>query len=174
MTVPYTPTQLKDDILQDPGGLGTAAMVSAAEGGSDTYSRDADIAAAFNAASASFAVRQPFVARAAIKIVLLARGKLGGLLAATSPYAKMAQVLFGDPDFAVVNLDDQTAWQPLTAALVSETSNNVSGNAGVAQADVDALQALGDSRPVSFAQQRYGVSVVVTQADVSLALRGVK
>ena len=97
--------------------------------------------------------RQPTIARAMVKGVLLKLGKMAGFLVATTPWTSEAKVLFSDPDFAQINLDDQT-WQALETGVLSESASN-----GIDQATIDAIQALGN-QPCSRGMELWGRTTI--------------
>jgi len=134
--VPFDIASLASELSDDPVSLGLSTL--------------GDVAAAARLSDATLRRRrQPSVPRSRIKATLLRLGKMSSFLAGTEPWTQEAKILFTDPDFQVVDLDDPT-WLALVSGLLSEVASN-----GINQSTVDAIQSLGDV-PCSRGEELWG------------------
>lgn len=166
------PTTLKTLIISDPYTLGTAALVSTAEGGTGNVSQDGTILPLLNAPLNAITVTVASVPFWYVLKWLGLNQRFNKITAAANSFPASADVqniasvalkLFGTYN-ALDNFDtSDSGLQTMLATLVA---------AGVlASADVTAFNALG-ARPGSPIEATFAPGVVATLGDVSNALRG--
>ena len=160
------PTALRNEILNDPVAIGLKALVSVAEGGTGTTTKDATIAAVLNfirdgvtadpdngvVGTAITVFRNDITPKEIVQCIAAA-----DFTAATQLNISKLQLLF------------QSA--PIDATLANVRANFQNLFSGASAATQNALSAVAQ-RKGSRAEQLWGTGTTVQSSDVSFALRG--
>jgi hypothetical protein len=154
--MPFTPSQLKSEILTDSTGMGTKALVATSEGGTGTATQDITIAGLLNATTgngASAVYNNAVTLQQIISCIAAA-----DFAAATALQLQKLQFLFAGS-------------ATLDATIANNRTIVLAIFSGASTATLNALTAIA-SRACSRAEALWGAGTVIGQADVSMALRG--